>query len=149
MKTNCEHQCSGRCRREGCNCACGEWHGDTDEQDDIQENTDSMEEKLENLTSDTIAQHSVPNNHPRNFNVNCEHLYKQTWRFDNKVEYTCLKCDDWLKLVLGNEVLCRRCGGLYVYDKQQQVFYCNSCNGLPYQEELDQIKGFQSEKSLL
>lgn len=68
MKTNCEHQCSGRCRREGCNCACGEWHGDTDEQDDIQENTDSMEEKLEALTSDTVVQHSVPNNHPRNFN---------------------------------------------------------------------------------
>lgn len=23
---NCEHQCSGNCRREGCNCLCGEYH---------------------------------------------------------------------------------------------------------------------------
>lgn len=22
----CNHQCSGNCRREGCNCACGEFH---------------------------------------------------------------------------------------------------------------------------
>jgi len=24
---NCEHVCSGNCRREGCNCECGEFHG--------------------------------------------------------------------------------------------------------------------------
>ena len=23
---DCDHQCSGNCRREGCNCDCGEWH---------------------------------------------------------------------------------------------------------------------------
>ncbi len=23
---NCEHMCSSNCRREGCNCECGEWH---------------------------------------------------------------------------------------------------------------------------
>lgn len=23
---NCDHICSGNCRRVGCNCACGEWH---------------------------------------------------------------------------------------------------------------------------
>ena len=23
---NCEHICSGNCRRVGCNCLCGEWH---------------------------------------------------------------------------------------------------------------------------
>lgn len=23
---NCEHWCSGNCRRTGCNCECGEWH---------------------------------------------------------------------------------------------------------------------------
>ena len=23
---NCEHYCSGNCRRVGCNCECGEWH---------------------------------------------------------------------------------------------------------------------------
>lgn len=22
----CDHVCSGNCRREGCNCDCGEWH---------------------------------------------------------------------------------------------------------------------------
>lgn len=22
----CDHQCSSNCRREGCNCNCGEWH---------------------------------------------------------------------------------------------------------------------------
>ncbi len=24
---NCEHICSGNCRRVGCNCECGEYHG--------------------------------------------------------------------------------------------------------------------------
>lgn len=33
---NCEHQCSGRCRREGCNCLCGEFH-DTLDQDEVNE----------------------------------------------------------------------------------------------------------------
>lgn len=23
---NCNHQCTGNCRRVGCNCECGEWH---------------------------------------------------------------------------------------------------------------------------
>lgn len=23
---SCDHMCSGNCRRDGCNCACGEWH---------------------------------------------------------------------------------------------------------------------------
>ena len=23
---NCDHRCSSNCRREGCNCACGEYH---------------------------------------------------------------------------------------------------------------------------
>lgn len=23
---NCDHDCTSNCRREGCNCACGEWH---------------------------------------------------------------------------------------------------------------------------
>ena len=23
---NCDHQCSSNCRREGCNCDCGEYH---------------------------------------------------------------------------------------------------------------------------
>ena len=26
----CQHQCWSNCRREGCNCICGEWHGVTD-----------------------------------------------------------------------------------------------------------------------
>ena len=25
---NCDHQCTSNCRREGCNCRCGEYHGD-------------------------------------------------------------------------------------------------------------------------
>lgn len=25
-KQPCDHVCSGNCRREGCNCLCGEWH---------------------------------------------------------------------------------------------------------------------------
>ena len=24
--TQCDHQCSSNCRRNGCNCDCGEWH---------------------------------------------------------------------------------------------------------------------------
>ena len=24
----CDHQCSGDCRKKGCNCDCGEWHID-------------------------------------------------------------------------------------------------------------------------
>ena len=27
----CEHQCTSNCRREGCNCACGEFHEDLSE----------------------------------------------------------------------------------------------------------------------
>ena len=64
---NCYHQCSGNCRRIGCNCKCGEFHQDFSsdrvfsheqlaqiermkaEQDEIQEDTTSMEEKLEAL----------------------------------------------------------------------------------------------------
>jgi hypothetical protein len=26
LKTECHHQCSGNCRRVGCNCECGEFH---------------------------------------------------------------------------------------------------------------------------
>mgnify|MGYP001616135655 CR=1 FL=1 len=51
-KEECFHQCSGNCRRVGCNCACGEFHEvsmEQSRQDDIQENTDSMEEKLQSL----------------------------------------------------------------------------------------------------
>ncbi len=34
---NCDHQCSGSCRREGCNCVCGEWHGEVTEDELIQD----------------------------------------------------------------------------------------------------------------
>ena len=27
---NCNHQCTSNCRREGCNCLCGEYHGQLD-----------------------------------------------------------------------------------------------------------------------
>lgn len=26
INLDCEHVCSSDCRREGCNCTCGEWH---------------------------------------------------------------------------------------------------------------------------
>jgi len=29
-KDDCDHICSGNCRRVGCNCECGEWHEVTD-----------------------------------------------------------------------------------------------------------------------
>jgi len=28
---NCRHICSGNCRRVGCSCECGEWHGKYEE----------------------------------------------------------------------------------------------------------------------
>ena len=27
---DCNHQCTSKCRREGCNCLCGEYHGQLD-----------------------------------------------------------------------------------------------------------------------
>jgi len=27
----CDHVCTSNCRREGCNCECGEWHGTYEE----------------------------------------------------------------------------------------------------------------------
>jgi hypothetical protein len=33
---DCEHQCTSKCRREGCNCECGEYHGQM-ELDEYQE----------------------------------------------------------------------------------------------------------------
>lgn len=29
---DCNHQCTSNCRREGCNCLCGEWHGTYEEE---------------------------------------------------------------------------------------------------------------------
>lgn len=53
---NCFHQCSGNCRRVGCNCQCGEFHDtlNQSELDEILEDTTSMEEKLEALESYTL-----------------------------------------------------------------------------------------------
>mgnify|MGYP001615324901 CR=1 FL=1 len=54
---DCSHLCSGNCRRIGCNCLCGEFH-DTlsqEELDEIQEDTTSMEEKLEALNKLNIS----------------------------------------------------------------------------------------------
>jgi hypothetical protein len=63
----CDHRCSGNCRRVGCNCSCGEFHEvkvrafsndqlaqierhiAEDRQDEIQEESTSMEEKLEEI----------------------------------------------------------------------------------------------------
>lgn len=32
IKEGCEHLCTGNCRREGCNCQCGEWHDTYEEE---------------------------------------------------------------------------------------------------------------------
>lgn len=28
LKDTCDHNCTSVCRHDGCNCVCGEWHGD-------------------------------------------------------------------------------------------------------------------------
>ena len=33
----CDHECTSNCRREGCGCLCGEFHGNLDEGDRIGE----------------------------------------------------------------------------------------------------------------
>jgi len=47
IASNCEHVCSGNCRREGCNCLCGEWH------DKYEPDEDEME-KREEIKNDTL-----------------------------------------------------------------------------------------------
>ena len=32
VETKCEHVCTSNCRRVGCNCECGEFHGDEPQQ---------------------------------------------------------------------------------------------------------------------
>lgn len=58
---NCFHLCSGNCRRVGCNCLCGEFHDtlNQSELDEIQEDTTSMEEKLEALEYIPIPKQEV------------------------------------------------------------------------------------------
>lgn len=45
---NCEHICTGNCRREGCECLCGEYH-DTYEVSD-----EEKDELLQDSTNDLI-----------------------------------------------------------------------------------------------
>lgn len=41
---DCEHQCTSNCRREGCNCLCGEYHDTMTEEEleDLEEDEDIM-----------------------------------------------------------------------------------------------------------
>lgn len=38
MKCICEHMCTGNCRRVGCNCECGEFHCNQEDEAQIIEN---------------------------------------------------------------------------------------------------------------
>lgn len=40
----CHHQCSGNCRRVGCNCSCGEYHDEKAEQIKPTDNSEKIEE---------------------------------------------------------------------------------------------------------
>ncbi len=41
----CEHICTSDCRREGCNCQCGEWHINAEEEQDMKEMIEEWKEK--------------------------------------------------------------------------------------------------------
>jgi hypothetical protein len=43
---NCDHRCTGNCRRVGCNCECGEWHEEQTTSSDI---ADYIEERMESV----------------------------------------------------------------------------------------------------
>ena len=61
---DCTHECTSNCRREGCNCLCGEYHDtlDQDELDEIMEETNSMEEKLTRLFTEEVTNADFPPN---------------------------------------------------------------------------------------
>jgi hypothetical protein len=40
----CSHICTGNCRREGCNCICGEWHSD-----ELNETKQELNDELDRL----------------------------------------------------------------------------------------------------
>lgn len=47
---NCDHACTSNCRREGCDCLCGEWH-DSMTQDEILE---ALADDLRECQIDTV-----------------------------------------------------------------------------------------------
>ena len=47
---NCDHDCTSNCRREGCNCLCGEYH-DSMTKDDIIE---ALADELRDTRIDTV-----------------------------------------------------------------------------------------------
>ena len=51
---NCDHQCSGNCRRNGCNCNCGEYHLNDEEVAELTE--DKRREEAEDMRRDDIAE---------------------------------------------------------------------------------------------
>lgn len=47
---NCDHNCTSNCRREGCNCLCGEFH-DSATEEEIQE---SLADELRDIRIGTV-----------------------------------------------------------------------------------------------
>ena len=49
----CFHNCTSNCRREGCNCECGEWHGRMTE-DEYQEAESDLNAELAGAEVDSF-----------------------------------------------------------------------------------------------
>jgi hypothetical protein len=47
---NCDHDCTSDCRREGCNCLCGEYHGSMS----FSELQDALEDEIRDTKIDTV-----------------------------------------------------------------------------------------------
>ena len=47
---NCDHSCTSDCRREGCNCLCGEFHGESTPEE-IEE---ALQDELRDVKIDTV-----------------------------------------------------------------------------------------------
>ena len=47
---DCDHDCTSDCRREGCNCLCGEYHGSMS----FDELQDALEDEIRDVKIDTV-----------------------------------------------------------------------------------------------
>ena len=41
----CDHMCTSNCRREGCNCGCGEYHGNSEVEAETKDYIESLKNK--------------------------------------------------------------------------------------------------------
>lgn len=57
---DCDHGCTSNCRREGCNCLCGEWH-DSLTQEELKE---ALEDEMRDLRIENVKnllmKYSIP-----------------------------------------------------------------------------------------